>query len=94
MEERRNVAVCSRKEVDALAKVRATHHGKPAASLRGGEGRAERGGGQLVLVAEVAFHEVDATPEAAELETPFLLFVSGTGAMQQNRLLLILLLRM
>lgn len=74
----------SRQEVDRVAETSASHYGESSASLRGDEGRAERGRGQLALVAEVSFDEVDASPKPAELETPLLLAVPGAGKHSVN----------
>lgn len=73
------MVVCSRQEGYAVGEASASHHGKPSAGLRRGQRRAEGGGGELVLVAEVALDEVDAAPEAAELEASFLLVVPVAG---------------
>lgn len=70
------MAVRPRQEVDAIAEAVALHHGQAPLGLRGGQGGPEGGGGELALVAQVAFDEVDEAPETAQLEAPLLLVVA------------------
>lgn len=73
------MVVCSSEEGYTVGEASASHYGKPSAGLRRGQGRAEGGGRELILVAEVSLHEVDAAPEAAELEASLLLVVPVAG---------------
>lgn len=78
------MAVGPREEVDAGAEAVALHHGQAPLGLRGGQGGPEGRGGQLGLVAQVSFHEVDAASETGELEAALLLVVPGVASREPD----------
>lgn len=79
------MAVRPCEEFDAVAEAVALHDGQAPLGLRGGQGGPEGGRGELALVAQVAFHEVDAAPEAAQPEAALLLVVAGATSYAQRR---------
>lgn len=67
--------MCACEEIKGVAKASTSNDGQPSARLRRGEGRAQGGRGELILVAQVAFDEVDATPQATQFKPSLLLVV-------------------
>lgn len=73
------MSVRPREKVDAVAEAAALDHGQAPTSLRRGQGGPEGGGGEDALVVDVALHEVNGAPEAAQLEAPLLFVVAGVA---------------